>query len=218
MKAAGGIGAAGVVGGAGLFALSGGASATANASYGDVTITSDDGSIEYISIYGASTVEWDGFDNEATAFEIVTEARIPGEVGWTQLNSSGPHDLSQSSWGGPGEEFSGVGTSGTIESDIGLKSNNTRDPNTDWHVVGSQSNKDVDGYGLPQNRIDPSNISNPSDGDDADYTIELRTTYTWYASGDVEFEETFTADVGATVENEPRSASASGSNSGAYGQ
>lgn len=62
-KALGGIAAAGTlaIGGVGLVAQSGGARATGGGDYEEVTVTSDDGTVEYVAIYGASTVEWDGF-------------------------------------------------------------------------------------------------------------------------------------------------------------
>lgn len=215
VKAAGGIGTGAVAGGVGLFALSGGASATANSSYNDVTITSDDGTVEYVALYGATRVEWDGFENVATAFRIVNEARIPGQVGWTQLNSTGTVDLSQgSSWGGAGEDLSGEGTSGYIDSDIGIDDNGNYDPMLDWHVVGT----DPDDYGLPNNSLDAAALEADSDGATENFTLELRATYTWFASGDVEFEKTFTSSLDVEVNNEAKSASASSSGSGAVGE
>ena len=219
MKTAGGIGVGALAGGLGLTTLTGGATATSSADYGNVMLSSDDGTVEYVAIFGSSTVTWDGFESDAVEFRIVNEARIPGEVGWTQLNDTGKIDLSQSTWGGDDEDFSGVGTSGTIESAIGLQSNGNHDPSTDWHVVGSQSTKDKDGYGLPQNRIDPSSFETDSDGETETFTIELRSTYTWYSAGDsVEFEKPFTSSLDVEVENEARSASGSGDNSGAVAE
>ena len=120
MKTAGGIGVGALAGGLGLTTLTGGATATSSADYGNVMLSSDDGTVEYVAIFGSSTVTWDGFESDAVEFRIVNEARIPGEVGWTQLNDTGKIDLSQSTWGGDDEDFSGVGTSGTIETGTGV--------------------------------------------------------------------------------------------------
>lgn len=216
LKAAGGIGVGTLAGGLGLTTLTGGAAATSNANYNDVSVTSDDGTVEYVAIFGASRVEWDGFENDAAEVRIVNEARIPNEVGWTQLNNTGKEDLSQgANWGGDGEEFSGIGTSGYIESDIGLRSNGNHDPSTDWHVVGT----DPDGYGLPQNSLDPAALETDSDGNAKTFTLELRATYTWFTgTGNVEFEKSFTSALDVVVTNESRSATGEGSNSGAVAE
>lgn len=216
VKAAGGIGIGALAGGLGLATLTGGAAATSNANYNDVSVTSDDGTVEYVAIFGQSRVEWDGFESDATDVRIVNEARIPSEVGWTQLNNTGKEELSQEAdWGGDGEAFSGIGTSGYIESDIGLRSNGNHDPSTDWHVVGT----DPDGYGLPQNSLDPAALETDSDGNTKEFTLELRATYTWFdANGDVEFEKSFTSSLGVTVNNEPATVTGTGSNSGAVAE
>lgn len=215
LKAVGSIGTAATVGGAGFFAMTGGATATANANYGDVTVTSDDGTVEYVAIYGSSTVTWDGFDSTAMEARIVNEAQIPGQVGWLQLNNTGRFALDNDSWGGADENLSGIGTSGTIETGIGLRSNGNHDPTTDWHVVGS----DPDGYGLPQNSIDPANLEVDADGDTGSFDVELRATYYWYdANGNKIFQKSFTSTVDVTVNNEPQTASGSSSNSGAVAE
>lgn len=203
LKAAGGLAALTAVGGA---ALTGGATATSNQSYGDVTISSDDGSVEYVAIYGDSVVTWDGFDTEATQFSIAIEAKLGSESTWTQLHDTGLVDLSNANWGNYDESLSGPGTSGTIESGIGLAEDGTHDPTIDWHVVGT----DPDGYGLPQNNISASKLSVDSDGTTETYVVEIRSTYTWYDAGDAEIHsETFTSTVDVTVTNEATTASTS---------
>jgi hypothetical protein len=206
LKAVGGIAGAATIGGIGALVGSSGASATAVQNLGDVSVTSDDGTVEYVAIYGDSTVRWDGFDSTATSFIEVIEARIPGQVGWTTLHDTGEVDLSQGDdWGGPGESLSGPGTSGYIEADIGLRSNGNHNPETDWHIVGT----DPDGYGLPANSIDPAALEVDGDGDTGSFTIEIRSKFTWYDDqNDAIFEKSFTTTVGVTVTNEPSSASA----------
>lgn len=207
LKGVGGIVGAATIGGAALLFGSDGASATALQNFGSASASSDDGSVEYVAIFGDSVVEWDGFDEPAVSFSILTEARVPGQVGWTELNDTGEVALSQGdSWGNHDEKLSGEGTSGTIETGIGLGTGGNHDSTTDWHVVGS----DPDGYGLPQNSIDPSNLKNDSDGTTETFTIEIRSTYDWYdANNNDLFTKSFTSSVNVDVINEPASATAS---------
>lgn len=111
--------------------------------------------------------------------------------------------------------MSGSGTSGTIETGIGLYSNGNHNSETDWHIVGS----DPDGYGLPQNSLDPAALEVDEDGATETFEVQVRSTYTWYDSaGDVEFTESFESTVPVEVNNELSSATASGSNGGATGE
>lgn len=216
MKTAGGIGVGALAGGLGLTTLTGGATATSNADYNGVTVTSDDGTVEYVAIYGKSRVDWEGFESDAIQFRIVNEARVVGSgAGWIELNDTGRVDLSNDDWGNYDEDTSDPGTSGYIETGIGLDSNGDYDPTIDWHIVGS----DPDGYGLPVNSIDPSLLETDSDGGTKNFTVEVRSTYIWYrASGAEEFREDFTSTVGVTVNNKERSASGSSSSSGAVAE
>lgn len=223
LKAAGGIVGATTIGGAALFATTRGASATGGASYGDVTITSDDGSVEYVAIYGASTVTWDGFETEADAFDIDIDARVVGSgAGWVDLHETGKRDISvDGDWGGSGESMEVTGgpngdeaTAGSLSSTIGVDSDGNHDPTTDWHIVGS----DPDNYGLPSNSLDPALLEADSDGATKDFDVEVRSVYAWYDSGDnVIFEKEFTSTVNVTVENEETSASGSGTDTGVDG-
>lgn len=210
IKTVGGIGVATAAGGAALLAASGPAAA-ATEDYGNVTIASDDGTVEYVAIYGNSTVEWEGFENTATEFSIDIDGRVVDQTSWIDLHETDRVAL-DSDWGND-EALSGPGTSGTIESTIGLDEDGNLDETSDWHVVGD----DPDGYGLPDDSIDPSALETDGDGNVRNFTIEVRSTYTWYdAEGNEEFEKTFTAPVSVEVENIPRSAEGSGSG-GAHG-
>ena len=217
LKAVGGIAVTASASGVGVLAMSGGASATGGGTYGNVDISSDDGTVDYVAIFGNSTVEWDGFDRVATQARIVNEARVPAaESGWIQLNDTGKFALSQGdSWGGSNDSVSGEGTSGTIESGVGVRSNGNHDPETDWHVVGS----DPDNYPLPTNSVDPSNLENPDDGTTNTFAVETRATYEWYDSSDNGiFSKTFNSDITVDVTNEEAEATATGRNSGAVGE
>lgn len=216
LKTVGGIGATATIGGLGLLAAAGGASATGGADYEPVTVTSDDGTVDYVAIYGDSVVEWDGFESTAVEAQIVTEASVSGQSDWTLLYDTGRFDLSNDDWGGANEELSGPGTSGTIETAIGLDSDGNYDESTAWTIVGDGLN----GYGLPQNSIDSSLLEADGDGDTANFTVTVRATYTWYDSdGNELLSESFTSDVPVTVNNEERTTSgASGDGeSGAVG-
>jgi len=216
LKAIGGVGTATVAGGAGIITFTDSASATADTDYGNVTITSDDGTVEYVAIYGKSTVEWDGFDSTATQFSLDIDGQVAGSgAGWVNLYESGAISLDDDTWGNYDESLSGPGTSGTIKTGIGLDENGDFDPTIDWHVVGS----DPDSYALPENSIDPSLLEADSDGDTANFTVDIRATYTWYDSGDnIIFEKPFISSVNVEVNNEPQTASSSSSSSGATGE
>lgn len=205
LKTAGGIGAVSATGGAALLAMTGGAAATAEQNFGDATVTSDDGTVEYVAIYGDSRVDWEGFDTEASQFSILIEGRVAGETQWVELQDTGAVSLSND-WGNYDEDHSGPGTSGYIESGIGLDEDGTHDPAIDWHVVGS----DPDGYGLPENSIDPSALTVENDGGTYTYTVQIKSTYTWYDSGGNEiFDEDFIGSVEVTVNNKEANAEAS---------
>lgn len=204
LKAAGAAGATGLVG-ASVFFGTQSATATASQNYNEVTITSDDGTVDYVAIYGDSVVEWDGFDTKATGFKILTEARVKNQTTWTQLNDTGTVDLSNSEWGGADESLSGPGTSGTIETGIGLDSNGSHDPGTDWHIVGS----DPDGYGLPTNSLPTGALSVDQDGNSRTYTVQVRNTYVWYNAGNEIHRRSWTSDIPVTVTNDPATTSAS---------
>lgn len=196
--------------------MSGGAAAkeTDSFEWGVVSITSDDGSVETIAIYGANEVEWDGFENPAQSFDLDIDARVKGSGnGWIDIHETGEVQLDSEDWG-DNEALSGPGTSGSIETAIGLHSSGNHDDTTDWHIVG----EDPDEYGLPDNSIDPSLLEVDEDGSDGEFTIELRSAYTWYdGDGNAEFGEEFFSTVDVDVTNEARSASGSASNAGATG-
>lgn len=203
-----GLATAAVVGGTGAAALVGstGAAAAATEDYGSVSLTSDDGTLAHISIYGDSSVEWTGFENPADSVGIRVEARCLGaNVGWQDLHET-TADLSQESWGGAGESHTGVGTSGEISQDIGLASNNAHDPSTDWAIV--QASGYTDPYGLPTNPLPAAGFEVDGDGESESYTIEMRSHYTWYAGQSEEFSKTFTATIPVTVNNRPKSSTA----------
>lgn len=205
LKTAGGIGAVSVAGGAGLLAMTGGAAADSHGDYESATVTSDDGTVEYVAIYGDKRIEWEGFDSMATQFSVLTEGRVAGEMAnYIELNDTGPVSLSED-WGGSDEETSGPGTSGHIENAVGLNGGN-HDPTIDWHVVGS----DPDNYGLPENSIDPSILTVDDDGGSYTFTVQVKSTYTWYDSGGNEiFSEDFVDNVRVEVNNRPANAEAS---------
>jgi len=207
LKTLGGIGAGIAAGGAGLLVAStGGARAVGSQDLGSASVTSDDGTVQYVAIYGDSVVEWDGFDAEATQFSIDIDARVDGVTSFKNLHSTGKVDLSNSSWGNHDESLSGPGTSGTIKTGIGLGTGGKHNPETDWHIVGT----DPDGYGLPTNSISASALENTDGGTTKTFTITIRSTYRWYdSSGGQIFQKTFTSTVDVDVTNEPATATGS---------
>lgn len=210
LKTAGGIAGTATVGGLGLFALSGGAAASADGTfnYGSVDVTTDDGTVDHVSIYGDSIIEWSGFENDAESVDVTIKAKVDGEMDYQELYTTSA-DLTQESWGGSGEDHSGVGTSGTISSNIGLDEDGNHDPATDWAIV--QSDDHDDEYGIPsnENALDASHLEVDGDGDGPEnFTISVKATYMWNdADGNEEFTESFTSTVNVNLTNEPRNAS-----------
>lgn len=224
LRVSGGIGAASIAAGAGLVSLTGGAAATADFSYDPVTITSDDGTVQYVAIFGDSVVAWDGFDTPAQYFSIVIQGRLlqsGTEQASVTLYDGGLVDLA-SNWGGSGENLSGPGTHGQIESNVGYSSG-SKDLSVAWEVVAPDSDGDGNGdpadasglnsYGLPQEAIPASALTTGTDGGSTDYVVELESTYTWYDSGKAElFSKAWTSQIPVTVNNQATTAS-SGSGS-----
>lgn len=215
LKGLGGTAATAAVGATALVSMTGGASATGSFDYGDATVKSDDGTVEYVAIYGDSVVKWDGFDTPAKYFDIdidlVVEQDWDGQTAAeADLHETGRVDLDNDDWGNYDESLSGSGTSGDIKSGIGLDENGKHDSTIDWHVIGDGSHDD--GYGLPpvDDRVDPSAVENGHDGETRGFTLTIKSTYTWYdANENSIFSETFPATVDLAVNNEPKSGSVS---------
>lgn len=186
------------------------ARAVATQNYGNASVSSDDGSVEYVAIYGDSRIDWTGFDTPAQYFSIDIQGAVLDSDGnqihdWVDLYSTDLIDLDDENWGNYDDELSGSGTSGYIESGIGLDENGTHDPAVDWHVVGT----DPDGYGLPQNSIPASALENDTEDSTEYYTVRLNSTYTWYDADENElFSEDWNSNVTVEVTNEPKDATA----------
>lgn len=217
LKTLGGIGTAAAVGGLSLFATSS-ASATGGSDFGSASLSSDDGTVDHVAIFGDGRVEWDGFEEVAQSFEIITEIGGDRLNSRQQINKSGPHDLTASSWGGANETFSGAGMSGYIESDIGYGSSENKAESVYWIIVApngnpSEADHPASDYGLPSSAVPASNYEVDQDGKTNNYNIKVHNTYRWYDttddSGNLIFEKTFTSNITLTVTNEPESATSS---------
>lgn len=186
------IGAGSIVGGtAAAAAFAGtGAAAHSEASYvGSVNLESDTGEIDYVAMYGDSTMEWKGLDTPAQYVEIVTSASVydsdDNPISGAQdihLNSTGLVDLSQGSdWGNHDEELSGPGTRGYVKTGVGLDDSGNPDPSIEWVIVGEKPNG-VEGsdYGLPANSIDSSVFTVSEDGSQKTYYVVVETKYILY--------------------------------------
>lgn len=217
-----GLATAGVAAAGGAAYLTRGASASSTADYGTVTITSDDGTVEYVALYGDSVVTWDGFDTVAKSFSVEVEGGLKSGYGPITFHPEKRFDLTKDSWGGPGESHTGPGTSGTIKSDIGYGSSGNKAESVMWEVVAA----DVDGdnygepsdpqglndYGLPVKAIPASEVNAPTDGGEQTHVIQMETTYRWFdapTGGTEIFAKTFTSTVDVTVNNEPATVSGS---------
>jgi hypothetical protein len=216
LKMAGGIGTATAIGTGALMLGSRGARATGGANYGSANVTSDDGSVDYVAIYGDSIVTWDGFDSPAASFRLTIDVEViqdwDGQTAASQqVHQTDRYQLEEDGdWGQEGESYT-IGnsdtdeaTAGTIKSDVGLDSQGNHDPEIDWHIIGS----DPDNYGLPNNPIDASALSTPDNGGTREFTVRVKTTYEWFdANVNVIFGKTFTSDVDLSVTNEEATAS-----------
>lgn len=217
LKGLGGTLATVGVGGAALLATTGPAAA-ATQNYDDVTITSHDGSVDYVAIYGDSTVKWEGLEQEATHFGISIDAEVTegdfSVISRTNIHNTGIRELLQD-WGGDNEESSGHGNSGEINSAIGYD-DGTHVPENDWHIIGT----DPDDYGLPSDPLDAAELEVGPDGETRSFTVTMYSTYTWY-SGDSEsdevYSETFETSFNVTVEDIPQDAGVTSGDGGATG-
>lgn len=227
IRAIGGSAVAAGVGGAALLATTGSATAAFESDTDIGTVETNDGRLTHLSIYGDSTVNWEGFDTEATQFSITSEVDVVDESGNSflpddrpqEINDTGVRDLTAGDWGGDGESYSGPGKSGSITSDVGLHGNGSPNPDTDWAIIQAEDYEDP--YGLPQSPVAASDIdSAPADGESTTYYVKLLSTYHWYdgnasstgtdASGHI-FSETFTATYEVDVTNlEPTADSTAG--------
>lgn len=208
IKTVGGIGAATTLG-VPLLLSERGVAATATQNFGSASVTSDDGTVDHLAIFGDTRVEWRGFEQEARSFEIdiaVGGDRLDSPV---HLQTSGPHNLTADSWGGSGERFSGPGTSGWIESDVGYE-NQRRAPDKYWIIVApdgdpSRADHPASDYGLPSNAVPASTYEVDRDGASKSFTLTLRSTYRWFSGedggGDLVFEKTFAAHISLAVDN-----------------
>jgi hypothetical protein len=212
LKGLGGAATVGTIGGASFFALSGSAAATVSGGLiGSTAISSDDGSVDYVAVWGDAQIDWKGFDTPAQYFSIDIELEVvqdwDGQTRTTkQIHSTVLVDLDNDSWGNHDEDLSGSGTRGTIKSGIGRDSNGDHDPTIDWHIVGT----DPDNYALPDDPVPASRLEVDQDGSERSFTLVMRSTYTWYDDSENQiFEKTFSSDVDVDVENIESQATAS---------
>ena len=182
LKIIGGIGASTVAGGAALGLGSTEASATAGSSISDPgPATTDDGRIKYVNTKTTGRVNWDGFDTPARFGRILVKVELKrdGNVFTSKrIHDTGLFDLTQSGWGGSGEETSlsgdyEAGQEGYIASDA------------NWDII--QSAEEYDG-GTSGSRGNFSNgavsaeglYADDSDGQTQTTRVILRSTYLLY--------------------------------------
>lgn len=144
LKTAGGIGVGTAVGGLGVLALTGSATA-ANANLEGVdpsAVTTDDGSITYVSYGGRLRFAWDGLDAEATHGGYEVYSRVQRDNGswssWvTHGSDSGALD---GNWGGDNDDTDQTGTEGFFEFKFGERHNQQ-----DYAIAYDESDGDGDG-------------------------------------------------------------------------
>lgn len=213
LEGAAGLGTLSVAGGVGLLFGTQRARAVGSSDLGSVAIESNDGSVEYVAIFGDSVVSWLGFDTPAHSFDISIELEVVSDWdGQTQaqqvIHETNVVNVDDDTWGNHDEEITTEdgGRQGTIKSGIGLGTGGNHNEETDWHVVGT----DPDGYGLPGNPVDASALDNGHDGDTRLFKLHLRSTYTWYDENENPiFDETFPTTLDVEVTNIESQADAS---------
>jgi hypothetical protein len=182
LKVIGGIGISTAVGGAALGLGSTEASATAGSTISDpAPVTTDDGRIKYVNTKTTGRVNWDGFDTPAQFGRILVrvELKRDGNVFTSKrIHDTGLFDLTQSGWGGDGEETSlsgdfEAGQEGYIASDANwdiIQSPEEYNGGTS-NSRGSFSNGPVSAEGL---------YADDSDGQTQRTRVILRSTYLLY--------------------------------------
>lgn len=219
LKAAGGIGAAGITG-VGALAFSGGASATQSFSITDSSASFNDGQLSYVAVTLDGTTAWDGFDTPVKYLEFTSEIRIPAqETGWHTLNSSVSGELpdqwsgngDSDGWGGDGEyvvAYDDEGRAGEVHTDVF------------WNVVGDDTASDP-ANGAPRSVETPAPwqdaLSVDTDGESVTTTLEKRSTVRFLdanqdpiAESEGVQETVSTAQFDVTVTNEQSTTSGDG--------
>lgn len=183
---AGGIGAA-TVGGMALMGSSAAEIGTdIGYKIGTVKLSSDDGTIDHVSMYGDSEMTWKGLDTVATQVQIDTRVKVfdnnDNKVADKQIHSTGAVALSQGSdWGNHDDELSGEGTRGYVKTGVGLDRGGSHDPSIDWAII--QASDYSDEYGLPTDPVAASHLSVSTDGDQQRFVVVIESTYTLFDSG-----------------------------------
>lgn len=185
VKTVGGIGTASALGLGALTLASSPVSATSDLN-GSVSLSSDTGEIEHVSIYGDGYMQWKGLDTPVTDAQILTNVTVENdgnEVVSKQVNDTGRFSLDDDSWGSDDEELSGSGTRGYIKTGVGLHSNGNHDPSIDWAII--QADDYDDPYGLPTDPVDASHLKVGADGGSKTFAVTVTTTYRLFdADGD----------------------------------
>lgn len=205
--AAAGVGAA-TIGGAGLLAASGGGAATdTSLSIADTTVTSDAGELRFVDLGYWKRVNWTGFDEPVTHFDLTVEVEVGGETVTAydtsarelDPNNEDPADgeYVTDAFFGDSDYNTGEGTSGWMALGVGdavYDDGETLPPagvspqpaDTRWIVVeGSAFDATRDnenGYGLPQEAfVDADGVFN-ADGDGAVNATDVtyRATFVLY--------------------------------------
>lgn len=155
-------------GGAGLAAFSGsGAAAESNIAVEDApTVTTDDGTVEWVAVKLWVRTEWDGFDSDVHYVRYTDEVTIaPNGADETYtINQTLSDDLDGGKspggegWGGDdgyhgGEHYSDAGKAGYIHADV------------DWGIIQrNRENTYNQGYGLPNNPAPAETLFADDDG------------------------------------------------------
>lgn len=222
LKGAAGAGGALTIGGIGLLFMPPRVAATGG--YGTAEADTDDGQVNYVAIYGQSRVDWSGFDEEATQFRIQVAAHVEDSddevvAGPQQIHDTGPISLENDDWGGAGEDHSGPGTSGYIESDIGYNDDGELDGDLFWDVLAPNGDptQGHNEYELPEDPLPSEEVPRVEEDDSSEtFTVVIESTYTWYDSGGNHvFDESWEGTVDLTVTNKEAKAEADSTGTGA---
>lgn len=195
IKAAGGIGAASATGVGVLFATTSGVTASSAMDLGEISLSSDDGTIDHVSIYGDGRLDWKGLDTPATQIRIktvVTVSQGGTELVTKEINNTGRRALDADDFMGEGEETSGPGTRGSVIVDVGLDGDGNHDPSSDWAII--QASDYEDEYGLPQNPVSAHHLTVDDDGGKTTFRVDVETQYKLYDANDNKRQQTSATD------------------------
>lgn len=222
---AAGIGGLTIGGGALLAASGGGAATDSSLSIADTTVTSDAGELRFVDLGYWKRVQWTGFDEPVTHFDLTIEVEVDGEAVTAydtsaralDPNGEDPSDGEYvTDFFGGSDYNTGEGTSGWMALGVGDAvyddgddlppgGVSAQDPDTRWIVVEGSAydaaRDNPNGYGLPQEAFSDADGVFNADGDGTSEATDVTYRATFVLYHDQSADEDPTDLVALTGEN-----------------